>query len=139
MGRYSVRINGKKVEADLLHSSGSSVSFVVNGKRYDVELSPLVQHAGSASTSGVAVKSTPPQPAPAASAKMDGVYSPMPGIIVSVSVKKGQKVEPGQTLLVMEAMKMENNVTAPRSGKIKEVLIKPGQEVGNQQLLISFE
>ncbi len=138
MALYQLTINGKTFQADLLHKCGTSVSFALSGTRYDVDIAPLPISPG---TGSVAAPSMPP---PAAipqikSAKSDAVYAPMPGIIVSVTVKPGDTVEMGQTVLVMEAMKMENNVASPRAGKVKEVLITAGQEVGNHQLLISFQ
>ena len=65
--------------------------------------------------------------------------APMGGRIISVSVKPGQEVKKGQTLLVYEAMKMENDVAAERDGKIKRVFVAPDQVVGTDAVLIEFE
>ena len=65
---------------------------------------------------------------PAASG--DGmVRAPIPGLILEVSVRVGEKVQQGQVVAVMEAMKMENNLTAHRSGEVKEILVQKGSEV----------
>lgn len=66
------------------------------------------------------------------------LYAPMPGLIVKVLVKEGEKVSRGQPLLTIEAMKMENNINAPADGEIRSVSVKPGQEVANKQLLVTF-
>jgi pyruvate carboxylase subunit B len=65
--------------------------------------------------------------------------APMGGTIISINVQPGQDVTPGQVLLVYEAMKMENEVTAEKAGKVKRVLVQPGQVVGLEANLIEFE
>ncbi len=65
--------------------------------------------------------------------------APMGGRIISVSAKKGDKVKKGDTLLVYEAMKMENDVTAEKDGVIKRVFVKPDEVVGTDAVLIEFE
>lgn len=137
MTKYAVQVNGKKVEATLLQRSGSLVAFSVGDKRYDVEINPILLERAAGPAHAVIV-----QPANVPSSKAvssDSVIAPMPGIIVQVAVKPGDTVQPGQTVVVIEAMKMENNVTASRPGKVKEILVKAGEEVANQQALIKFE
>ena len=73
------------------------------------------------------------------SLESDTVVSPMPGFVVSVAVQAGQEVAAGETLLVIEAMKMENNVPAPKSGTIAEILVKAGDEVGSDTTLVRYE
>lgn len=67
------------------------------------------------------------------------VMSPMPGAIVSVSVEVGQTVQDGQELLIIEAMKMQNIIKSQLEGKIKKILVKPGESVAVDQLLIEYE
>jgi propionyl-CoA carboxylase alpha chain len=67
------------------------------------------------------------------------VLSPMPGAIVSISVEPGQVVADGQELLIIEAMKMQNIIKSQVEGKIKKILIKPGDSVAVDQLLIEYE
>ncbi|MCD6443053.1 MAG: biotin/lipoyl-binding protein [Thermotogae bacterium] len=64
------------------------------------------------------------------------VTAPMSGMIVSVDVEEGVKVSPGQTLLVLEAMKMENSIISECSGVVKEVLVKKGDSVETGQKLL---
>ena len=65
--------------------------------------------------------------------------APMPGLVRSVNVNEGESVSKGQTLLVLEAMKMEIRIHAPREGKIQKLLVKQGQTVEREQVLIEFE
>jgi biotin carboxyl carrier protein len=67
------------------------------------------------------------------------VVAPMPGRIVAVSVAAGDAVERGQTVVVLEAMKMESVITAPAGGTVKEVLVSAGQPVRQRQPLVRIE
>ena len=67
------------------------------------------------------------------------VTAPMPGIILSIIVKEGDQVSAGDSLLVLEAMKMENEIHAPRAGTIKKIHVSEGAEVRAGSELIEFE
>ena len=69
----------------------------------------------------------------------DGVRAPMPGSIVAVHVKPGDTVTKGQTVLVMESMKMETTIAAPRSGVVQLVQFEKGQTFDRDALLLSLE
>jgi methylmalonyl-CoA carboxyltransferase small subunit len=66
-------------------------------------------------------------------------HSPVMGLVIKVNVEPGQAVEEGALILVLEAMKMETHVTAPRAGTVKSVHVKPGDPVKVDQLLVEFE
>ena len=63
----------------------------------------------------------------------------MPGLILHVLVKPGDKVSNGQTVIKMEAMKMENEIKSSMDGKVKEILVKPQDNVAEGDILLSFE
>lgn len=65
--------------------------------------------------------------------------APMPGLIRGVNIRAGDAIAQGQTLLVMEAMKMEIRIQAPRAGRVKTVFVEPGQTVEREQVLIELE
>lgn len=65
--------------------------------------------------------------------------SPVMGLVIRVEVETGQQVEAGQRVIVLEAMKMETHLTAPRACKVKNVHVAPGDPVKVEQLLIEFE
>lgn len=71
--------------------------------------------------------------------RIDELKAPMPGLITEVRVATGDNVEEGQTLLVLNAMKMENSISSPRSGVIKSVEVTANEAVEKNQLLILFE
>jgi biotin carboxyl carrier protein len=67
------------------------------------------------------------------------IKAPLPGTIITVLVKSGDKVALGQKLLTMEAMKMENNVLSEKDGVVKVVHVKPGQAVAQSEVLVEIE
>ena len=68
-----------------------------------------------------------------------GLAAPMPGLVRSVNVQEGEAVSKGQTLLVLEAMKMEIRIQAPKDGVVKKLSVKQGQTVEREQVLIEIE
>jgi len=78
-------------------------------------------------------------PKQTAAASGKSVRCPMPGLVLSVAVKAGQEIKGGETLAVVEAMKMENVLRAERDGKIKEVKVKPGDSVAVDAVILEFE
>ena len=71
--------------------------------------------------------------------KVNNIKAPMPGLILDISVKVGQEVKEDDALLILEAMKMENVLTAPRDGIIKSITANKGDAVEKNQLIIEFE
>ncbi|WP_372792494.1 acetyl-CoA carboxylase biotin carboxyl carrier protein subunit [Lutibacter sp.] len=71
--------------------------------------------------------------------KINDIKAPMPGLILSVNVKEKQKIKEGETLLILEAMKMENAIASPKDGVIKTIHIKSGGTVEKGELMIEFE
>ncbi len=74
-----------------------------------------------------------------ASQQVSDIKAPMPGLILEINVTEGQEVKENDTLLILEAMKMENALTSPRDGVIKSIAVKQGETVDKNALLIEFE
>jgi biotin carboxyl carrier protein len=70
---------------------------------------------------------------------VNAIKAPMPGLILEISVEVGQTVKENDSLLILEAMKMENSFLSPRDGVIKSITVEKGQAVDKGQLLIEFE
>ncbi|OLZ09812.1 biotin/lipoyl-containing protein [Sulfobacillus thermosulfidooxidans] len=123
----------------------------VNGVVYDVEAEEISVEQSATSTSAPSVPSapvaTPPVPSepPKAAAPVvmqDGemvIEAPLPGAVLDVKVQEGQLVEVGQVLIILEAMKMENEVTAPVSGRIKSLRVQKGSSVDANEVLVIIE
>ena len=103
----------------------------VNGTAY--EFTVEVADANSVSAAPVAApaaKETPaPAPAPASNANGETVKSPMPGTILSINVQNGAFVKKGDTLMILEAMKMENEIISPCDGTIASINVQNGSSV----------
>ena len=121
----------------------------VNGKQYDVEVeeiggTPQVARVFEMPKSAPVTTGTPvavaPAPTPPPQAKMAGkdVMAPIPGKILKVPVTKGQKVATGDLLMVIEAMKMENEVLADEPATVADVLVKEGDTVATGAVLIKL-
>ena len=105
----------------------------VNGTAYEIELEELT---GAAPAPAAATAAPAPAPAPAAApAGGEQVTSPMPGTILSINVAAGDTVKRGQVLMVLEAMKMENEIMCPCDGKIVSVSVTKGATVESGTLL----
>lgn len=118
----------------------------LNNKKYEIEVDECsVALTGVSTVSApVAAPAAPVAPAaPAAapvasapSAEGTTVASPMPGTILAINVTNGQSVRSGEVLIVLEAMKMENDIVAPCDGIVKQVLVSKGSTVDTDQVLV---
>ncbi len=105
----------------------------VNGTSYEVEVEEI---------KGGAPALDAPKPAPVPENRggaAETISAPMPGTIVGVNVKVGDNFKRGQVLLVLEAMKMENEILAPRDGRVLNVNAQKGSSVNSGDVLIAFE
>ena len=111
----------------------------VNGTTYEVTLEDITGTGAQAPAAAPAPASAPaPAAAPAPSAGGTEMKSPMPGTILSVNVKPGDSVKSGQVLMVLEAMKMENEIMAPCDGTVSQVLVNQGATVESGTLLCTI-
>ena len=112
----------------------------LNGKNYEVEVTETDAVLLGVSEAVAPVAAPAPAAAPAApaapSAAGTNVPSPMPGTILSVNVTAGQAVKAGDVLLVLEAMKMENDIVAPCDGTVKQLLVQKGSTVNTDDVLV---
>ena len=148
MKRFELLLNDKAylVEVTKISKDGALVN--VNGTHYEVGIKDLT--AGQA-PQVMRVAAPPPEAPVAASAgqpqaaaaveKVGGltiVKAPLPGLIIDVKVKVGDKVKTGDVLLVIETMKMENNVSSPATGTIAEVNVANGESVAEGAPMITI-
>ena len=114
-------------------------SVTVNGTTYEVEIEE-VTGSETVSTAATAPKAAPaPAPKATAAAGTTAVKSPFPGTILKVSVSAGQAVKSGDVLMVIEAMKMENEIRAPKDGVVASVNVSKGAAVATDDLLASLK
>lgn len=145
--KLQVNVNGKSFDVEIDDFSGNVVNVNVNGQAYAVEFedsgAPVVQAAArpaqSAAPVAVPAKAAPAAPVAVAAAGDASVISaPMPGVIMDISVKPGDKVTVNQPVCALEAMKMKNILRSPREGTVASVEVTEGQRVPFGAVIIRF-
>jgi biotin carboxyl carrier protein len=119
-------------------------NITVNGKAYDVAVEEITDGSAPVVATPVApapkaVSAPAPAPAPAPAGEGEKVTAPMPGNILDVKVAVGDSVTKGQVLMVLEAMKMENEIVAPCDGKVTSVTVKKGDTVNSSDTLATVQ
>lgn len=157
MRRYTLNIRGREFVVDVQEQSADRFEVTVGDERYEVALSgdedlpeatitPGLAPGRNTAAAGPALAPTAPAAtrlAPAAPPHARGggdgtLGAPMPGVILEVGVAAGDRVERGQAIAVLEAMKMKNTIRSPRAGTIAEVCVAVGQAVGHGDPIVRF-
>jgi biotin carboxyl carrier protein len=149
MQDFKFKIDGAEYTANVEEKEDGKLQVTVNGKAYEVEVPGHVAAAPkvkpikpAAAAAPAAAPTAAPAAAPAAPKKATGagqaVTAPLPGTITSIEVKEGDAVKAGQTVIVMEAMKMANNITAECDGTVKAILVQQGAQVQSGDALIEI-
>jgi glutaconyl-CoA/methylmalonyl-CoA decarboxylase subunit gamma len=143
--QIKVIVNGNPYQVEIEDLTKSPMNVMVNGKAYSVTME------SESDTVPVVNQSIKPQqisPKPVRAAMKNSSSSsetshelraPMPGLILDIVVKPGDKVTQGQNLMVLEAMKMKNAIRSPRDGVIQNIPVTEGQKVGYNDILVTFE
>jgi biotin carboxyl carrier protein len=146
-GQYVLLLDGERHAVDALGLAHGAVSLLVDGQVYDVEFDDVgeevqVQVRGDVFRVDVADERSLRLRAGATTLKVEGrvtLMAPMPGKVVRVLVKQGEAVQEGQGLVVVEAMKMENELKSPKAGTVTEVFAKEGSPVEANAKLLTVE
>ncbi|MBR6348036.1 MAG: biotin/lipoyl-binding protein, partial [Spirochaetales bacterium] len=136
-GEYTVTVNGKAYGVKLGKTSAK-----VNGVEYPLSVvAGIDEKAIAAAQAAAPAPAAAPAAAPAPSAAPAGgqaVTAPMPGLILRIEVKQGQAVKKNQLVMVMEAMKMENEIFAPCDGTVSAISVTQGQQVSSGDTLLTI-
>lgn len=132
MAEYRYRINGHTYNIEIGAENGGTIDVSVNGKVYTVERQEI------STTADMALESIPVQKTSALDANKAAVTAPLPGTIISIKVKPGDKVTANQTVAVLEAMKMENEIEAGYAGTVSEVKVAERDTVLEGAVLITI-
>jgi biotin carboxyl carrier protein len=143
--RYRVTLDGRTLDVDYRELGGGFASLLIEGRSYEVGVSrrgnafrvafpddEVLLDLGPASRGGLAA----PRAADAGPAR---ILAPMPGKVVRLLVEPGEQVQEDQGLVVVEAMKMENELRAPRAGRVRETPVREGQAVEMGAVLVVVE
>ena len=161
MKEYKYKINGNEYSVAIIDLEGDKAAVEVNGVSYQVDIltegytapapRPAAKPAAAPAPAPAAAPAAPapaPQPiAPAAPAaepaapagKGTAVQSPLPGVILDIKVAVGDQVKAGQTVAILEAMKMETEIAAPKAGTVTKLLAEVRQAVQGGQPLLTIE
>ena len=143
-------VNGEIVDLDITTLSGNKVNVLYNNQSHNIEIVELNQAEKTATVKvngniySLTIKDQFDQLLAQlgmdnlAANKVLQVKAPMPGLVLNVLVSEGDEVKKGDSLLVLEAMKMENMIKSPSDGTVKKIEIKQGDKVEKNQVLISF-
>jgi biotin carboxyl carrier protein len=146
--KYKITVNNKTYEVEIENINVRPVIAFVDGERVEVMPENAEQAGGGKgaqqANNKAEKKSFDPNPSPAASFSPNPALSgnaltaPLPGTVIEVFVKGGERVEAGQVVVIIEAMKMKNSIRSVYSGNVSEVLVSAGQSVAHKQPLIKF-
>lgn len=143
MKEYKYTINGNKYEVAINSINDNIANVVVNGEEYEVQMEKEPEPVKKkVVVRPVAQPEAETASAPTSTNKVDlnnAVKSPLPGVITEIKVKVGDEVKAGDTVAVLEAMKMANNLDAEKSGKVTAVLVKEGESVMEDTPLVVIE
>ena len=149
MRKFIVNVNGNKYEVEVeevVLTGQPAEPPAVTAQPAAAEPSPAVPEAPAAAASSVTAEKAPAQATDAASHSADitvpagaaQMTAPMPGTILDIKVKQGDKVKKGDVLMILEAMKMENEIVSPQDGIVATVNITKGSSVNSGDLLLSI-
>ena len=155
MNKYEYKVNGVDYEVEIAAVEGKIAKVNVNGIPFEVEMQKPInaaKHPALAATSRAQSPVTPAQPAapapvaaPVAAAapaapvgEGRALKAPLPGTITEIKVQVGQQVTAGQTVIVLEAMKMANNIEAEYAGQVTSIVVKQGETVMEGAVLLTI-
>ncbi len=151
MKTYQYKVKGVDYEVEIAEVEGNIAKVNVNGIPFEVELQkpinaakhPAMNHPKVEAPKPAATTAAPAAPAaaqkqPAAPANGSAIKAPLPGTITSINVQVGQEVKQGDTVIVLEAMKMQNNIESEYSGKVASINVNPGDTVMEGAVLITI-
>ena len=147
MKKYKIKINGSEYEVDIHSVENNLARLTVNEVEFDVEIEGLMTNPTGMSTKPVMKTSVPTiqslkpvvKPVATSSGSIHPVKSPLPGIILDIKAKPGDKVKNGQLVMILEAMKMENSIEADKDGVIETIKPVKGDSVMEGDVLFTIK
>jgi acetyl/propionyl-CoA carboxylase alpha subunit len=137
---YSISVDGKAYDVKVLASSNGEMRLLVDGKRINAVVSQdgVKRWVTINGRTHVITKSAGKIKGGHAQHASGELIAPMPGVVRAVNVNEGETVVKGQTLIILEAMKMEIKIAAPKDGVVDHLLVKQGQIVERDQLIVKI-
>ena len=155
MAKYQYTVKGVDYEVEIQDIEGNIANVTVNGIPFEVEMKQPVKASkqkvklggeqtvksenNNSSSTSTANATAAPTAKPTAAAAGKPVVAPLPGTINEIKVKVGDKVNAGDTVVILEAMKMQNSIEAEKDGKVTAIAVKVGQAVLEDDPLVVIE
>lgn len=141
MKKFSFKIKGREYDVEILDYDGTTANIDVNGSAYEVEVEGMKKPASKTPTLVRQRVEYNPKEATIKTTSGRGVQvkAPLPGNIFKINIQVGSAVKVGDTIIVMEAMKMENNIQAEASGTVKAIKVAVGDAVMQDDVLVELE
>lgn len=139
MKNFKFRIHDNNYKVRIMSHEGNMINLEVNGTSYSVKMKEDIV-ISKTPTLVRAASQRPAEPLKVnPSSQKTKILSPLPGSIFSINIKVGDTIKEGDSMLILEAMKMENDITAEKSGVISAIHVTVGQQVLQNDLLIELE
>ena len=155
MNKYQYKVKGVDYEVEIAEVEGNIAKVNVNGIPFEVEMQKPINAAKHPTMAAAKVQApvvaaaapvgSAPAPAPAAAAAPaapagagNAVKAPLPGTVTDIKVQVGQQVNVGDTVLVLEAMKMQNNIESEYAGQVTSITVKQGETVMEGAVLLTI-
>ena len=147
MNKYQYKVQGVDYDVEIEEVEGNVAKVVVNGVRFDVKqpINPTstlkkvrVEAPKTVARPSVAPAAAPAAEKPAAAGSGQAIKAPLPGTIIDVKVNVGDTVKQGDVVLVLEAMKMQNNIESEYSGTVTSITVKAGESVMEGSVLLTI-
>ena len=149
MKKYQYKVQGVDYDVEIEEVEGNIAKVNVNGIPFEVELKQPINPTSSLNKVKVeapkpvakapaAAPAAAPAPTPAPAGAGTAIKSPLPGTITDVKVNVGDKVNSGDVVLVLEAMKMQNNIESETTGTVTSIAVKPGDSVMEGSVLLTI-
>ena len=151
MNKYQYKVQGVDYDVEIEEVEGNVAKVIVNGVRFDVELKQPINPASTLkkvrveAPKPVARPAAPVSPAPAATPAAPAaagagspIKAPLPGTVIDLKVNVGDTVKQGDVVLVLEAMKMQNNIESEYDGTVTSITVKQGETVMEGAVLLTI-
>lgn len=139
MKKFNFTIKGNKYFTQIKEIEGNIAKIEVNGTQYKVEMEQAVKATKTPTLVRKPISSKPGEGAVPSGPSVGAVTAPLPGNIFKILVKEGDAIKSGDNLLIMEAMKMENDIKAEKSGTIASIKVSVGDSVLQGAVLIELK
>lgn len=144
-----ITINSKKVDIKIIESKDGITYLIFKNKKYLVEITEKNQNKYTVMINGVSYSFTVESPISyqrkkyldkqQKESKTEFISAPMPGKIVELLVEENTEIKEGEPILILEAMKMQNEISSHVTGKVKKILVKPNDSVAKNEIIVEIE